>query len=84
MVIFPLVPGAAESSSESNCPELPRLIVALVFFVLTAARPPLFAPLVVAEETFALDKVWALALAVLAEGVVGGSLNAGALASGWG
>jgi hypothetical protein len=86
IVIFPPGPGAAASSRESNCAELLTLIAGPVVFPFLTARSPLFPllPLVAAEETFALDEVWVTAPAAPLGDEAGGSLNAGAFASGCG
>jgi hypothetical protein len=85
IVIFPLGPGTAESSSESNCDELLRLIAAPVVFPFATVRLPLFPlpPPVAADETFAPGKFWVPALAVpLEEGAAGAIPNVGAFPSG--
>ena len=90
IVIFPPGPGAAASSMESNCAELPTFIVAPVAFPLGAGSPPFSRappnpPLIFPDDaTFALDKVWTPAFAVLLEDEAGGSVKDGAFASGCG
>ena len=77
IVAFPSGPTDAPSRRESNSAVLLTLIVALVAFVLVVLLPDR-----VVELIFVL--VVLLDVADVTVGVAGGSLNGGALLSGWG